>query len=221
MKFEKNKKVGRLTMLEKTEKRRIRCLCECGNMTEVYDANIGKTTNSCGCLAKELISTHGMSNTRQYEIWLDMKGRCLKYKKLGYENYGGRGITFSEKWSSFEGFWEDMRDGYSDNLTLDRIDPNGNYCKENCRWVSKATQSRNKRGYKSNKLNIPNIFISTKRGKEYISCKVTMDGKAYKKSIRLNGNITLEDAITLLKEWRDSKRISLGFSCFHGSTRET
>lgn len=88
---------------------------------------------------------HGMSRTRQYGIWLAMKKRCDYKNDISFHNYGGRGITYEKKWSAFVGFWEDMISGYQDNLTLDRIDNNENYCKENCRWVSYEVQSRNSR----------------------------------------------------------------------------
>ncbi len=74
-----------------------------------------------------------------------MRRRCTEKKQKSYPDYGGRGITYDEKWFTFEGFWEDMQYGYSDELTLDRINNDGNYCKENCRWATRLEQSRNKR----------------------------------------------------------------------------
>lgn len=90
-------------------------------------------------------TTHGMKNTRPYNVWISMKTRCFNKNHHWFKCYGGRGITVCDKWLNFTGFWEDMQAGYSDELTLDRIDPNGNYCKENCRWATKLQQSRNAR----------------------------------------------------------------------------
>jgi len=73
-----------------------------------------------------------------------MKARCNNQKNDSYLSYGGRGVSYDPAWENFEGFWEDMSKGYSDNLTLDRIDPNGNYTKENCRWVDTYLQAINK-----------------------------------------------------------------------------
>lgn len=74
-----------------------------------------------------------------------MKGRCNNKNDDRYTDYGGRGIKYDPKWEKFDGFWEDMEEGYADNLSLDRIDVNGDYTKENCRWATSKQQSRNMR----------------------------------------------------------------------------
>lgn len=92
-------------------------------------------------------TTHGDSNSRLYGIWNGMKCRCLNENQLSYMNYGGRGITICKDWlDSYENFkkWS-TENGYSEELTLDRVDVNGNYCPENCRWVSQEVQNANKR----------------------------------------------------------------------------
>ena len=89
--------------------------------------------------------THGMSGTRIYECWTDMKRRCYNTKNKRYQNYGGRGIEVCDEWrNDFRAFhdWA-MRHGYTDDLTLDRIDVNDNYHPSNCRWLSRAEQMRN------------------------------------------------------------------------------
>lgn len=88
---------------------------------------------------------HGMKGSRPYRAWRNMKERCLNPKNKNYHHYGGRGIIIDEKWLDFVGFWNDMKTGYQDNLTLDRKDVNGNYCKENCRWITLQEQAANKR----------------------------------------------------------------------------
>lgn len=89
---------------------------------------------------------HGHSNTRLHKIWQNMRNRCRNSNTLDYKYYGGRGIKICEDWNTYTVFeqWA-MDNGYSDTLTLDRVDVNGNYCPNNCRWVTRKEQSNNKR----------------------------------------------------------------------------
>lgn len=89
--------------------------------------------------------THGMSGSKPYAVWKTMHNRCKNQSHNRYASYGGMGIKVCKEWSSFEKFWEDMGETYAEGLTLDRIDPNGDYCKENCRWVTQKVQQRNRR----------------------------------------------------------------------------
>ena len=105
---------------------------------------------------------HGMFGTRPYSIWRGMLNRCQREQNNNYKNYGGRGIKVCQKWRTFEGFWKDMEEGYAENLTIDRKNNNGNYNKNNCRWVTQSEQSRNTRRvpkylYKGRELTRPQL----------------------------------------------------------------
>lgn len=130
----------------------IKCKCDCNNTISVrIDKLKSNHTRSCGCLQKEKVSqssrTHGQSKTRLYQIWCHMKNRCYKDNNSFYEVYGGRGIIICEEWlNSPEVFMEwSNKNGYSDNLQIDRINNNGNYSPNNCRWVSCSENIRNQR----------------------------------------------------------------------------
>jgi hypothetical protein len=95
---------------------------------------------------KLFTKTHGMSYTRIYGIWMGIKGRCNNPNSGDYHYYGGRGIAICERWeNSFEAFYSDMGENYRDNLTIDRINSNGNYEKDNCRWIPMSNQVFNRR----------------------------------------------------------------------------
>lgn len=125
------------------------CRCDCGLFTEVIGCSLtsGNTT-SCGCFAKKLLksrsTTHGESKTRPHRIWQAMLNRCRNKKQLNYINYGGRGITVCKRWFKYENFIQDM--GYPQkHQSLDRINNEGNYVPNNCRWATRKEQSLNNR----------------------------------------------------------------------------
>ena len=157
------KRFGRLVVVKFAGKRStcwlVRCKCDCGNYTTTrpYDLLYGKT-KSCGCYRKDFPSktkkTHGMSFSRIHRIWTNMKQRCYNSNATAYKRYGGRGIAICDRWkNSFENFYKDMSKGYADNLQIERIDNNGNYYPENCRWAAHTEQSFNKRSNMIIKLN--------------------------------------------------------------------
>jgi hypothetical protein len=124
------------------------CACDCGTAAVVSSWNLknGKT-RSCGCLRDEskrrIKTTHGMSYTREYQSWEQMRVRCENQASPAYKWYGGRGISVCDRWRSFENFYEDMG-ARPPATSLDRIDSNGNYEPWNCRWADSKRQQRNR-----------------------------------------------------------------------------
>lgn len=167
-------------------RRKARFECSCGvEFESVIDSVKRDSAQSCGCLNDAVRirtgknkKTHGMTGSSLHNAWLAMKGRCFNVNNQDYESYGGRGIVVEEPWkSSFEAFLEDMGDSHSKGLSLDRIDVNGNYCKENCRWTTDHVQAWNQRVYKNNSSGKAGVTWNNKGGKWEV--RISKEGTDY------------------------------------------
>lgn len=146
------------------------CKCDCGNHITVRSCSLlmGKT-KSCGCLRKEKFSrtTHGLSKTRLYSVWGGMNERCYHQNSRAYKWYGAKGIVICDEWrNDFMVFYNwAIENGYNKNLTIDRIDNNGNYEPSNCRWTTMDVQNQNTSRTKLNRIKVSEIRSLIKTGK--------------------------------------------------------
>lgn len=146
------------------------CVCDCGNYVRVQSTSLRRgLTKSCGCwkrdYAKANYTTHGMSGTRIYSVWLGMRKRCEDPSEPSFPNYGGRGIKVCERWSRFEMFLKDMGIP-AKGLTLERVNNDDGYSPENCVWATRLQQARNKRGVR--KVKIGDRFVAATEAAEIL-----------------------------------------------------
>ena len=148
-------KFGRLTVIEFHERKGKnyywKCQCECGNTRIVQPSRlINGTTVSCGCYNREVITKHGLDGNKIYHVFNSMKSRCYSQKNKSYPVYGGRGIKICEEWLNDVTVFHKwaIENGYKEGLTIDRIDVNGDYEPNNCRWITHKEQSYNLRSNK-------------------------------------------------------------------------
>ena len=139
----------------KTEKRMVNgkiyyyaeTTCEiCGKSRMISKSRINKIKFCQPCGNRLANTKHGLSKSPLYPCWAGMKDRCNKPNHIHYRYYGGKGITICEEWNDFENFYNDLKDTFFEGATLDRIDPNKGYYKENCRWLTRSDNLKHRHG---------------------------------------------------------------------------
>lgn len=194
------------------------CSCDCGKTAVVRGGDLKSgRIKSCGCLVKEIMHTqkyglkHGDTHKDLYNVWVNMRQRINNPKNKAYKNYGGRGISICEEWNDYINFrnWA-LENGYRNGLSIDRIDVNGNYCPENCRWADFETQQNNKRYNRLISYNGKTQTI-TQWSKEIGINRNTLEG-------RLKSGWRIEDALTKDK-CEKGERCDNRFLTYNGKTQ--
>jgi hypothetical protein len=183
------KKFGRLTVIGpsvaiKQKSKTVLCQCECGAQCVVipYQLQSGHV-RSCGCLkleintaqARRLFIKHGKKWSLEYKAWEGIKQRCFNPNSSGWHKYGSRGITVCQDWLKFENFYKDMGDKPSKKHSIERINNDKGYSKENCKWALPVEQARNKRVLKNCATGVPGVYFKNENQK--YQARITANGK--------------------------------------------
>jgi hypothetical protein len=193
---------GKLTVINKNRNSKGRviwdCQCSCGGNTQVLTHRLTTGhTKSCGCGRK--YSEHGQARTRIYRTYAKMKARCYRETEPSYKNYGARGIKICDEWlNNFKAFYDwAIANGYSDDLSIERLDVNGDYCPENCTWIPLSEQTENRRC---------NIMI-TREGKTQSLNRWSRELGIPWATIRgrMKRGMSFEEAISIMIEGREKK----------------
>ena len=179
------------------------CLCDCGNKFITRGANLRTgNTKSCGCYmaisASKQFKTHGMTKSRIYYIWSSMKQRCTNERCKEFRFYGHRGIGMCAEWMKFEAFarWA-FENGYQENLTIERMDCNGNYEPCNCTFIPLREQGRNTRTVL--RITTPDGYVTATEAAELLK----VSHSTIERIFRLEGVSTIDDIIRVLNERKE------------------
>jgi len=166
-------------ILPRSHTRKYKCKCDCGNFSDVWQTSLRNgTSQTCGHGVAEAATTHGGTYSPLYNHWRSMKGRCYTPTAGSYANYGVRGIIVCDEWKEYFivfAAWANAN-GYKKGLSIDRIDGNGNYTPNNCRWVTTQIQGRNRKKRSNSSSQYTGVSFQSSRNK-WIATAMGINGK--------------------------------------------